>query len=185
VIQQEWNDWDKLEQRWSWLKSDNLRKGCRLQDRGTVQGRSESRQHVIAHRDGGREARLARSGRDSRTCGVLGSWNEGPSRDWTWWRLDGWVTVKPRRREGELGERPSLAITAIFFLNLLMYFGFVEQKGKKERWGGRDQGGRGVWVLRRVGPHTNNARSTWIFSVFHHLQKDKQRKQRHSLCEAR
>jgi len=37
---------------------------------------------------------------------------------------------------------------------------------------------------RRVGPNTNNARSR-IFSVFHHLQKDKQRNQRHSLCEAR
>ena len=47
------------------------------------------------------------------------------------------------------------------------------------------QGGgcRGRRVLRRVGPHTNNARSTWMFSVFHHLQKDKQRKQCHSLVK--
>jgi len=44
------------------LKSDNLRRGCRLQDRGAVQGRSESRQLVVAHRRGGREARLARGG---------------------------------------------------------------------------------------------------------------------------
>ena len=44
------------------LKSDNKRRGCRLQDRGAVQGRSESRWRGIAHRHGGREARLARSG---------------------------------------------------------------------------------------------------------------------------
>ena len=44
------------------LKSDNLRRGCRLQDRGAGQGRSESRQHVVVHRRGGREVRLARGG---------------------------------------------------------------------------------------------------------------------------
>jgi len=44
------------------LKSDSLRRGCRLQDRRILQGRSESRQHVVAHRRGRREARLARSG---------------------------------------------------------------------------------------------------------------------------
>ena len=32
---------------------------CRLQHRGTVQGWSESRQHVVAHRRGGRKVRLA------------------------------------------------------------------------------------------------------------------------------
>jgi hypothetical protein len=38
------------------------------------------------------------------------------------------------------------------------------EKGKKEEkkegggWG--FNGGRGAWVLRRAGPHTNNARST-------------------------
>jgi len=54
-----------------------------------------------------------------------------------------------------------------------------KKKGKK---GGRwVYGGRGAWVLTRAGPHTNNARSTLTFSVFHHLQNDKQRKQRHSL----
>jgi len=41
-------------------KSDHLRRGCRQQDRGAGQGRSESRQCVVAHRRGGREARLAR-----------------------------------------------------------------------------------------------------------------------------
>jgi len=35
---------------------------CKLQDRGAVQGWSESRQRVVAHRRGGREARLARGG---------------------------------------------------------------------------------------------------------------------------
>jgi len=51
------------------------------------------------------------------------------------------------------------------------------QRKKKKEGGGWVQVVRGAWVLRRAGPHTNNARSTF----FHHLQKDKQRKQRHSL----
>ena len=42
------------------LKSVNLRRCCRLQEKGAVQGRSESRWRDIAHRRGGREARLAR-----------------------------------------------------------------------------------------------------------------------------
>jgi len=44
------------------LKSDNLRRGCRLQDGGAVQGWSERRWRGIAHRRGGRVARLARGG---------------------------------------------------------------------------------------------------------------------------
>ena len=44
------------------LKGDNLRRGCRLQDGSAVQGRTESRWRVIAHRRGGREARLAWGG---------------------------------------------------------------------------------------------------------------------------
>ena len=44
------------------LKNDNLRRGCRLQDGGAVQGQNESGWHVVAHRRGGREARLARGG---------------------------------------------------------------------------------------------------------------------------
>ena len=44
------------------LKSGNLRRCGRLQDRGAVQGQSESRWRGIAHRRGGREARLARGG---------------------------------------------------------------------------------------------------------------------------
>jgi len=31
-----------------------------------------------------------------------------------WWRLDGWGPRRPRRKEGEWGEGPSLAITAMF-----------------------------------------------------------------------
>ena len=44
------------------LKSDNLRRCCSLQDKGTVQGRSESRRRGIVHRRGGRKARLAGGG---------------------------------------------------------------------------------------------------------------------------
>jgi len=33
-----------------------------MQNRDAVQGRSESQQHVVAHRRGGREAQLARGG---------------------------------------------------------------------------------------------------------------------------
>ena len=44
------------------LKSDNLKRCCRLQDRGAMQGQSERRWRGIAHRRGGREARLARGG---------------------------------------------------------------------------------------------------------------------------
>ena len=33
------------------------------------------------------------------------------------------------------------------------------RKKKKKREGDGFKGGRGAWVLRRVGPHTNNARS--------------------------
>ena len=51
---------------------------------------------------------------DSRTWYVLGSWYEGTSRDWAWWRLAGWGAGRPRRKEGEWGEGPSLAITTMF-----------------------------------------------------------------------
>jgi len=55
-----------IERNWSRdglrLKSDNLRRGCRLQDRGAVQGRSQSRWRFITRRRGGREAWLARGG---------------------------------------------------------------------------------------------------------------------------
>jgi len=44
------------------LKSSKLRRGCRLQDRGAVQGRSVSRWRVVARRRGGRGARLVWGG---------------------------------------------------------------------------------------------------------------------------
>jgi len=39
-----------------------------------------------------------------------------------WWRLDGWGAVRPRRKEGEWGEEPSLAISAMFFLEFAYAF---------------------------------------------------------------
>jgi len=38
----------------------------------------------------------------------------------------------------------------------------MKEKGgeEKERKKKKTEGGRGAWVLRRAGPHTNNARST-------------------------
>ena len=59
-----------------------------------------------------------------------------------------------------------------------------KRKGKRKRQkeigrGMGFRGGRGAWVLRRAGPHTNNARSTWMFFSFSSSAKG--RKQRHSL----
>ena len=52
-------DWSRHGSR---LKDDNLRRGYRLQNKGTVQERRESRQHVVAHcRDRG-EAKLVWGG---------------------------------------------------------------------------------------------------------------------------
>ena len=44
------------------LEIDKVRRSCGLQDRGTVQGRSGSRQHVVAHHCGGKEAWPAQVG---------------------------------------------------------------------------------------------------------------------------
>ena len=55
------------------------------------------------------------------------------------------------------------------------------KRRKKERERGMGLGGRGAWVLRRAGPHSNNARLTCMVFSFDHLQKEKQRKQRHPL----
>jgi len=80
----EWGE--TIETNWSRdglrLKSDNLRRWYRLQDRGAVHGWSESRWRVIAHRRGGKEARLLGVGFEN----MMRSWvmNEGPSRDWAW-----------------------------------------------------------------------------------------------------
>ena len=76
-----------------------------------MQGRSESRQRVVTHRRGEREAQLARAGIREHDA-FLG--HEGPSRDWAWWHLDGLGVGRSRRKEGEWGEEPSLAITAMF-----------------------------------------------------------------------
>jgi len=45
---------------------------------------------------------------------MIGYQVKATSRDWAWWRLDGWGAGRPRRKEGEWGERPSLAITTMF-----------------------------------------------------------------------
>jgi len=61
-VQRSFSKSETIETNWSRdglrLKSDNFRRGCRLQDRG----RSESQQRVVTHRRSGREARLARGG---------------------------------------------------------------------------------------------------------------------------
>ena len=44
--------------------------------------------------------------------------------------------------------------------------GGSQKTKKKEEWEGWIQGYRGVWVLRRAGPHTNKVRSTWMFCSF-------------------
>ena len=51
----------------------------------------------------------------------------------------------------------------------------------KEGGGWGFNGGRGAWVLRRPDLILITLDQHECFSVFHHLQKDKQRKQRHSL----
>jgi len=44
-----------------------------------------------------------------------------------WWRFDGWGSGRPRRKEGEWGEGPSLAITTMGVQNFLKYLGFLSQ----------------------------------------------------------
>jgi len=78
--------------------SNNFRRGWRLQDRGAVQGRSESWQRVIAHRRGGREARLAWGG-FRKPDAFLGHEMRGPAG--TWLCLDGWRAGRPKRKEGK------------------------------------------------------------------------------------
>jgi len=63
--------------------------------------------------------------------------------------------------------------------------GKEKKMGEEQKEGWEGFRGRGAWVTRRVGPHTNDAKLTRIISGFDHLQKDKPRKQRHSQCEAR
>ena len=92
-----------------------------------MQGRSESRQRVVAHRRGGREARLARGGIQEHDA-FLGDEKRIPSRNWVCWCLDGWGVVRPRFKEGKRGEGPSsLGITAIVFVEFAMYFRFLSR----------------------------------------------------------
>jgi len=91
------------------LKSDNLRRGCRLQDRGAVQGRSESQWRLVAHRRGRREARLARGGIREHDA-FLGREMKGPARtehggvSMTW----GWYGQGARKGNGMRGHRVPL-----------------------------------------------------------------------------
>ena len=99
-----------------------MRRGCRLQDRSTMQGQSKSLQHVVAHHRGG-ERGAACSGWDLRTSGVLGSWNEGTSRDLAWWHFQWWQLHGARKKEEVRGRR--LTSPPCFFENLLAYFCFL------------------------------------------------------------
>jgi len=271
--------WDTKATTWGGVADCRIEARCK----GGVRADSVSSLIIMA----GERRGLLGVGFENTTRGcVLGSWNEGPSRDWAWWRLDGWGAGRPRRKEGEWGEGPSLAITTmvclefacvcrlsvsmrqiasahpfcvliiymnsyvfhicfilfIFLWNTYLIFDFIcltlslatrmellnahahtyedthtqkrvervkkkekgkskgggvqggrkekqkkstkrkrgklKKRGKREkRWGGgqrkkRKRGGwvqgfEGAWVLRRVGPHTNNARSTWMFFWFY------------------
>jgi len=80
------------------------------------------------HRSSSRRERgAACSGWDSRTWCVLGSWNEGPNRDWAWWRLDGWGAGRPRCKEGEWGRGHRLPSPPCFVQKLLKDFGFLSR----------------------------------------------------------
>jgi len=109
------------------LKSDNLKRGCRLQDGGAVQGRSESRWRVFAHRRGGREARLARGGirehdafLDYEMRGPAGTGRGGVSM------AGGREGQGARKGNGMRGHR--LPSPPCFVQNLLMYFGFPSRR---------------------------------------------------------
>ena len=75
-----------------------------------MQRRSESRQRVVAHRRGGREARHARDGIREHDA-LLGHEMRGPAGTGR-----GGVSMagRPRRKEGKWGKGLSLAITAMF-----------------------------------------------------------------------
>ena len=103
MIQQRWDDWDKLEQRRSKTQKRQIEEGlqaARWRRSARVEWALMAWHRSSSRREGG----AACSGWDSRTWCVPGSWNEGPSRDWAWWSLDGLVAGRPRREEGEWGE---------------------------------------------------------------------------------
>jgi len=58
--------------------------------------------------------------RIANTRGLLGSWIEGPSRDWAWRSFDSWWAQMPWR-ETVACHHPHV------FLNLLMYFCFLSR----------------------------------------------------------
>ena len=85
-----------------------------------MQGRSESQWRVIAHRHGRREARLAWGGiREHDT--FLGHEMRGPAGT-----RRGGVSMagagRPRRKEEDWGEGPSLAITTMFCSEFVQVF---------------------------------------------------------------
>ena len=77
-----------------------------------MQGWSERRWRGIAHRRGGREAQLARGGIREHDA-FLGHEMRGPAGTERG-GVDDWGAGRPRRKEGEWGEGPSLAITTMF-----------------------------------------------------------------------
>jgi len=108
------------------LKSDNLRRCCRLQDKDTVQGRSESRWRGIAQHHGGREARLARGGIREHDA-FLGHGMRGPAGTGR-----GGVSMAEGRkgqgtRKGNGVRGHHLHSPPCFVQNLLMYFAFLSR----------------------------------------------------------
>jgi len=108
------------------LKSGNLRRCCRLQDRGTVQWQSQSRWRGIAHRRGRREARLVRGGIREHDAflghemrGSAGTGRGGVSM------AGGWEGQGARKGNGVWGH--CLSSQPCFVQNLLMYFGFLSR----------------------------------------------------------
>jgi len=121
VVQQKWNNWDKLKQRWSKTQKRQLEEGLQAA-RYRRRARAEWEPTACRRASSRRERGAARLGWDSRTWGILGSLNEGPSRDRAWRRFDGWGMLRPRCKEGQWAEGPSIAITAIFFLEFAYLF---------------------------------------------------------------
>jgi len=103
------------------FKSEKLEEGLQAA-RSRLSARAGWEPMACRRSSSRRERGAACSGWDSRTWCVLGLWNEGPSRDWVWWRLDCEGVGRPRRKKGEWGEGPSLAITAMFCFEFAYVF---------------------------------------------------------------
>jgi len=94
-----------------------------------VQGRSESRQRVVAHRCDGREVRLARGGIREHDA-FLGHKMRGPART-----RRGGVSMAGGRegqgaRKGNRVRGYRLPSPPCFVQNLLMHFGFLSRLGR-------------------------------------------------------